>query len=121
MRVPSYAVWETTVFTLNVLAFILIGLQLRPIVEGLSPGDRRAFAEVAAAVFGVVVAARIAWTMLYTVLTRARRGAADARRRDAVDAPSFAEAVVVGWCGMRGIVTLAAALALPATRSLIAR
>ena len=35
LRVPSYAVWETVVFVLNVLAFVLIGLQLRPIWERL--------------------------------------------------------------------------------------
>ena len=42
MRVPSYAVWETTVFVLNVLAFVLIGMQLRPIWEGFD--DVRALA-----------------------------------------------------------------------------
>ena len=42
LRLPSYAVWETVVFVLNVLAFVLIGLQLRPIFEGLEPADARA-------------------------------------------------------------------------------
>ncbi len=111
IRVPSYAVWETTVFTLNALAFILIGLQLRPIVEGLSPDERLAYAEVAAAVLGTVVVARIAWAFAYTTAVRlgGRRGDATS-----IERPSFQEALVVGWCGMRGIVTLAAALALPA-------
>src|SRR5580765_982593 len=40
MRIPSYAVWDTVVFLLNVLAFILIGLQLRPILESLDPAAR---------------------------------------------------------------------------------
>jgi NhaP-type Na+/H+ or K+/H+ antiporter len=40
LRIPSYAVWETVVFVLNVLAFVLIGLQLRPIFESLMPAER---------------------------------------------------------------------------------
>src|SRR5205823_3647797 len=39
-RIPAYAVWETAVFALNILAFIFIGLQIRPIVEKLDPADR---------------------------------------------------------------------------------
>ena len=39
LRLPSYAVWETVVFVLNVLAFVFIGLQVRPIVGGLEPAD----------------------------------------------------------------------------------
>ena len=39
LRIPSYAVWETVVFVLNVLAFVLIGLQLRPIFESLVPAN----------------------------------------------------------------------------------
>ena len=54
LRVPSYAVWETVVFVLNVLAFMLIGMQLRPIWERLD--DRRAAAilRVAACVLAIV-------------------------------------------------------------------
>jgi monovalent cation/hydrogen antiporter len=39
-RIPPYAVWETAVFALNILAFIFIGLQIRPILEGLEEADR---------------------------------------------------------------------------------
>ena len=39
MRIPTYAVWETVVFALNILAFIFIGLQIRPILESLEPAD----------------------------------------------------------------------------------
>ena len=41
LRVPSYAVWETVVFLLNVLAFAFIGLQLRPILDSLEPSVQR--------------------------------------------------------------------------------
>jgi len=40
IRIPSYAVWETAVFLLNVLAFVFIGLQIRPILSSLDPGVR---------------------------------------------------------------------------------
>ena len=40
IRLPSYAVWETVVFVLNVLAFVFIGLQIRPILTGLDPAAR---------------------------------------------------------------------------------
>jgi Na+/H+ antiporter len=94
VRVPSYAVWEVAVFVLNVLAFILVGLQLRQIVE------------------------RTAWTQYVWVATAVCVAVILWRCRGA-DVPqdlvalSGREAAVVGWCGMRGTVTLAAALALP--------
>ena len=50
IRIPSYAVWETAVFVLNILAFIFIGLQIRPIMEGLEPADRGRYFAVAGAV-----------------------------------------------------------------------
>src|SRR5207245_1883563 len=65
LRVPSYAVWETMVFVLNVLAFVLIGMQLSPIWHRLADGRRLNYCVFAAAVLGTVIAARIAWVMLY--------------------------------------------------------
>ena len=50
VRVPSYAVWETAVFVLNVLAFVLIGLQIGPIFENLEPGQRVRYLAIAGAV-----------------------------------------------------------------------
>jgi CPA1 family monovalent cation:H+ antiporter len=112
VRVPSYAVWEVAVFVLNVLAFILVGLQLRHIVE------RPAWTEyivVAVAVCVAVILARIVWVWVAAAVSRWRcrpRGDARPIPQDVV-ALSGREAYVVGWCGMRGTVTLAAALALP--------
>ena len=107
VRVPSYAVWEVAVFVLNVLAFILVGFQLRQIVE------RTAWTQylgVAAAVCAAVIVARIVWVSGAAAVSRWRcRGETS---RDVV-ALSGRAAYVVGWCGLRGIVTLAAALALP--------
>ena len=113
LRVPTYAVWDTVVFVLNVLAFVLIGLQLRPIWERLDDPVRLKYCLVAAAVLGIVILTRIAWVMSYGVVLRlliARRGP-DPKRP--MVAPTVRGGIVVSWCGMRGIVTLAAAFALP--------
>jgi monovalent cation/hydrogen antiporter len=113
LRVPTYAVWETVVFVLNVLAFVLIGLQLRPIWERLDDPVRWKYCLVAAAVLGIVILTRIAWVMSYGAVLRlviARRLLHPERP---MTAPTVQGGIVVSWCGMRGIVTLAAAFALP--------
>ena len=113
MRVPIFAVWETVVFVLNAFAFVLIGMQLRPIWERLDAGSARIDAGViAAVVLGVTIAARFAWVMAYNALMRWRRGHAGA---DALARPTVGSGIVVSWAGMRGIVTLAAAFAVPET------
>lgn len=113
LRVPSYAVWETTVFLLNVLAFMLIGMQLRPIWERMDDALRFDYSVVAGAVLATVIAARLVWVMSYNTvvrLTLTRFG----RRTDLPRMPPTLQGgLVVSWCGMRGIVTLAAAFALP--------
>ena len=45
-RIPAYAVWETVIFALNILAFIFIGLQIRPILDGLEPGEESAISSL---------------------------------------------------------------------------
>jgi monovalent cation/hydrogen antiporter len=114
LRVPSYAVWETSVFVLNVLAFVFIGLQIRPIVASLEPAMRQQYFAFAVVVFLVVVVARVGWVLLHTgvVLWKNRRfGFRPSRRVE--QPPTLAGSLVVAWAGMRGIITLAAALALP--------
>jgi CPA1 family monovalent cation:H+ antiporter len=112
VRVPSYAVWEVAVFVLNVLAFILVGLQLRQIVVRATWTQ---YVGVAAAVCVAVILARLLWVSGAAALSRWRcRPRKDDREAPAdVVALSGRAAYVVGWCGMRGTVTLAAALALP--------
>jgi Na+/H+ antiporter len=100
-RIPSYAVWEVAVFVLNVLAFILVGFQLRRIV---ARSGWTQYLGVAAAVCAAVIVARIVWVSAAAAVSRRSRN---------VVALSGRAAYVVGWCGLRGIVTLAAALALP--------
>jgi monovalent cation/hydrogen antiporter len=112
LRVPAYAVWETTVFILNVLAFMLIGMQLRPIWSQLDEVVRTEYVAVAACVLAAVILARIVWLMSYVVTLRTRVAQRLLLRRNIV-VPTVKGGMVVAWCGMRGIVTLAAAFALP--------
>ena len=115
LRIPSYAVWEVAVFVLNVLAFILIGLSLKPIVANFSRDTLVTYLGTAGAVCAAVILVRIAWVWLYYLGSRQVRRLAVARRRlrRAAWFPSPQAAAVIAWCGMRGIVTLATALALP--------
>jgi CPA1 family monovalent cation:H+ antiporter len=113
LRVPTYAVWETAVFVLNVLAFVLIGLQLRPIWERLDDPVRWKYCLVAAAVLGIVILTRIVWVMFYGVVLRFVIARGLFRTKPPMTAPTVRGGIVVSWCGMRGIVTLAAAFALP--------
>jgi len=113
LRVPSYAVWETAVFMLNVLAFMLIGMQLRPIWTRLDDVVRLQYAEVAAWVLLAIVLARILWVAFYGTMMHVLIAERLVRPSLAVGAPTLKGGLVVGWCGMRGIVTLAAAFALP--------
>ena len=111
-RVSTYSVWESAVFVLNVLAFVLMGLQARSIVGRLSgegQGDAFVFA---ATVLVVVIVARLVWVFGYVALMR--RFSSFDRAQQPLDAPTFRGAVLVGWCGMRGLVTLVVAIALPA-------
>lgn len=113
LRVPSYAVWDTAVFVLNVLAFVLIGMQLRPIWERLDAPVRLNYCTIAAIVLGVVLLTRIIWVMSYNTVRRMTAGRVSSQARRPASAPTWQGGIVVSWCGMRGIVTLAAAFALP--------
>jgi CPA1 family monovalent cation:H+ antiporter len=113
LRLPSFAVWETSVFVLNVLAFVLIGLQIRPILDGLQPAERSNYLMIAAAVLGVVVAVRLAWVFLYNRAAVIKNHFVGPGTWPGPVVPTLGGSFIVGWCGMRGIVTLATAYALP--------
>jgi monovalent cation/hydrogen antiporter len=110
-RIATYAVWDVAVMVLNVLAFVLIGLQLRGILSRVRGPEWRTFALCAVAVCLTVIVVRVAWLITYgTALAwKRRRG----RPRQDRPPPSFGSSILASWCGMRGIVTLATALALP--------
>jgi len=114
IRVPSYAVWETVVFLLNVLAFIFIGLQIRPILASLEPAARGRYFAVAAAVLVTAIVVRIVWHMSFNAVVRWRERRYGFHPPRPMLRPTVGSGLVISWAGMRGIVSLAAAMALPA-------
>jgi CPA1 family monovalent cation:H+ antiporter len=111
LRVPSFAIWETVTFVLNALAFLLVGLQIRPIFGSLAPAERWSFGMAALVMLVVVVAVRLVWVMIYAASEgRAVAHPGENPKSPVLDAKG---GLVIGWSGMRGIVTLAAAMALP--------
>src|SRR5687767_141067 len=109
-RVAGYSMWTILTFLLNALLFVLIGLQLPLILEGLEDEPFGELIGIAAAVAAVVIVSRIVWVHVITFLIRTldRRQSQIARRG------TWQGRMVVGWAGLRGAVSLAAALALPA-------
>ena len=113
MRIPTYAVWETVVFALNILAFIFIGLQIRPILDSLETIDRGRYFAVAGAVLVTVIVVRLAWHMSFNAVIRWRHRRLGFHPPRPMLRPTVGSGLVISWSGMRGIVSLAAALALP--------
>jgi Na+/H+ antiporter len=112
-RIQAYAVWEVVLFLLNGVVFILIGLQLPAIRAGLDGQPVMQLIGIAAAISLVVIVARFVWVFPATYLPRLL--SRHIRTRDPY--PGWRNVAVIGWTGMRGVVSLAAALALPLTVS----
>src|SRR5436305_851990 len=70
LRIPSYAVWEVVVFVLNVLAFILVGLQLGPILQRLDRSQLLDYFATAGAVCAIVILVRMLWALAYALVER---------------------------------------------------
>ena len=113
MRIPSYAVWDTVVFALNILAFIFIGLQIRPILESLEASDRAQYFAVAGAVLLTVIVVRLAWHMSFNAVVRWQHRRLGFHPPRPMLRPTIGSGLIISWAGMRGIVSLAAAMALP--------
>lgn len=115
LRVPSYAVWETTVFVLNVLAFMLIGMQMRPIWTRLDTDVRWEYCVAAAWILLTVILVRLAWITFYRTTLRVLIAHGIYHPKDPKQVASPKGGLIISWCGMRGLVTLATAFALPET------
>jgi NhaP-type Na+/H+ or K+/H+ antiporter len=111
-RVNSNAVWAIVVFVLNVLAFLLMGLQARAILSQLQGEGLKHALFFAGIVLAVVIGVRFVWVMGYGLALRAFRSFFE-RRILGAPVPQASIGVLVSWCGMRGLVTLATAFALP--------
>jgi CPA1 family monovalent cation:H+ antiporter len=103
MRILARSAWNILVFLLNSLIFILIGLQLSGILGRLGKHSAGELAVLSLAVSAVAIGVRFLWVYPAARLPRLMGG----------QTPPRAQVFIVSWCGMRGIVSLAAALALP--------
>ena len=109
VRLNAVAFWQVLTFALNAILFILLGLQFPGIVDSVS--EQFSTAELigyGALVSGVVVAVRMAWQFLPELLEEVFPPAGAI-----TTGTDWRERVVIGWSGMRGAVSLAAALAIP--------
>lgn len=106
-RVVAFSAWQMVLFLLNGLVFMLIGLQLPSVIRGVS-ADVVEVAMITAAVALTVVVSRFVWVYPTTYLSRLIPAV---RRVD--PNPPWQAVFVVSWSGLRGVVSLAAALALP--------
>jgi Na+/H+ antiporter len=110
-RLQGNGVWEILTFVINALLFALIGLQLPRIMDALAGTPRGTLIVDGLLVTAVVVATRIAWIPVAAYLPRWLFP----RIRERDPYPPFAWAFIVSWSGLRGAVSLAAALAIPLT------
>jgi Na+/H+ antiporter len=110
-RLQGDAVWEIVVFLLNALLFALVGLQLRPILDGLSGHSTGSLIADGVVVSATVIVTRMIW--VYPAAYLPRFLFPRIRERDPY--PPWQAPTILGWAGLRGAVSLAAALALPLT------
>lgn len=108
-RVQARAVWDLLVFLFNALIFLLLGFQFRGLVDAVPAGSLGTVLAIGAVLSVVAMVVRLAWVPLATYLPRWM--SAELRRRDPV--PNWKGVFLVSWTSMRGIVSLASALALP--------
>jgi CPA1 family monovalent cation:H+ antiporter len=108
-RLTGQGFWEVLTFLLNVLLFGLVGLQLRPILDSMTGGGGWSLAWEAAVIVLAVIAVRIVWLFPATYVPRWL--SPGLRRRD--PSPPWNYPAFIAWNGMRGAVTIAAALLIP--------
>ncbi len=109
-RLLGSSVWRLLTFVLNAFAFLLIGLQLPSIIESLVPHVRN-YALYGLLVSVTVIVVRIAWIFPAAYIPRLL----SRRLRERDPGPQWRNVAVLAWAGMRGIISLAIALALPYT------
>jgi monovalent cation/hydrogen antiporter len=110
-RLQDNAVWRAVQFVLESFAFLLIGLQLPTVVAELKGISAAVLAIASVSVLATVIVVRIVWVYVFAFLPRAL----SARVRANEPKPTPAQVFIVAWAGMRGVVSLAAAFAVPLT------
>ncbi len=109
-RLGSHAVWDTVDFGLNGIVFILIGLQLPTVLDGMRPLHWPSLIAGAGFISVLVLVLRLAWIYPAGFILRAVRLRWLGREQQPLDPR---RTFIIGWAGMRGVLTLAAALSLP--------
>ncbi|WP_138989370.1 Na+/H+ antiporter [Larkinella sp. C7] len=114
-RIQSFSVWESFVFILNGVVFLIIGLELPEIVEGLRAKGIPLHTAIGSGVLvtGVLIAARMISSYAALLATYIFRPGVMPRARST--RRRWLMPLLLGWTGMRGVVSLAAALAIPIT------
>ncbi len=110
-RLQQREIWDLVVFLLTGLSFLLVGLELRPVLESLTARSPSSLAIEASAVVATVIVLRLIWMYANAALPGGKRLFAVNQGAES----TWRETTVVGWAGMRGAISLAAALALPTT------
>src|SRR5581483_4122241 len=110
VRLQAWAVWDSLTFILNGLVFVLIGLQLPYVLDGIHGHSLATLILYGAMFSALVIALRVVWVMPGAYLAHWIRTRILHQR---VAKPQFNGVLVVGWTGMRGVIALAAAIALP--------
>ena len=110
-RLQDFAVWKAVQFVLESFAFLMIGLQLPAVIDEIRGMPFTTMAFYSVAVLATVIVVRILWVYAFAYLPRAL----SARIRQREEPPTPAQVFVVAWAGMRGVVSLAAAFAVPLT------
>jgi Na+/H+ antiporter len=110
-RQHAWEVWAMLLFAFNGLAFLLLGLTLSHALTALEPGAWPRYVAYALALWAALTVLRLVWVFPSAYLPQvfARRAAARGRLADP------RQVFLVGWAGLRGAVTMAAALSIPAT------
>lgn len=112
-RVLGFAFWDIFIILMNCFVFILIGLQLRRFVSVLTPKQIMVYSTYAILITLALIVVRLIW--VYSKSGIAYVYALTSPKASSLCPKILREATIMGWSGMRGIVSLAAALALPYT------
>ncbi|MDB5364650.1 MAG: Na+/H+ antiporter [Rhodospirillales bacterium] len=115
-RLAGFPIWDAVVYLLNVLGFVLIGLQLRPILSGLDkswPLSRLLL--LGFAMVATMIVVRILWVMFYNSVVRVKNALHGSDAPAHFMLPTWQGGAVISWAGMRGLVSIVTALALPLT------
>lgn len=111
-RLGLYATWDLLIFVLNALCFVFIGLEAPHLLRAPGLGDRSHLIVAGLTVALLVIVVRLAWMFPGAYLPLVLFPSLKKREGNT---PPWRAVLVSGWCGVRGVVSLAAALALPAT------